>query len=416
METNASVNEQKICFVIMGFGKKTDYRNERTLDLDKTFENIISPAVEANGFQCIRADAIKESGLIDKSMYALLIMADLVIADISTYNPNALYELGIRHAAKPYSTIILKDNNENEKIPFDLDHNRMFMYKHLGEDIGATESKRCIGELSELIRRVISTPDTDSPLYEFWKSVTPLSLTIEEYNNVVNRLINKNDSLLGLTETARSFMKEKKFSEAADVWQKASIASPSEIYYIQQEALCVYKSEKPDTERALYQALAIIEKDTSMDIETLSIKAAIYKNLYKCSGEESHLENAIDLYNKAYVLSRNYYPGENYAICLLMMGIGNQEDKKHYVWQAREVCQDIISDWTNTNKDIDKRIDRKWIYATLANCFRVVNDDQGAISNEILFKKELPDTWELDTYNETKNIIAESKKKTTYII
>ena len=64
---------KKICFVIMGFGKKTDYPSGRTLDLDKTYKNLIKPAVEASGFQCIRADEIQDSGLIDKSMYALLI-------------------------------------------------------------------------------------------------------------------------------------------------------------------------------------------------------------------------------------------------------------------------------------------------------------------------------------------------------
>ena len=42
-------------------------------------------------------------------MYGLLLSADLVIADISTYNPNAIYELGVRHGVKPYHTIILKE-------------------------------------------------------------------------------------------------------------------------------------------------------------------------------------------------------------------------------------------------------------------------------------------------------------------
>jgi hypothetical protein len=44
-------------------------------------------------------------------MYALLIRADLVIADITTFNPNAIYELGIRHAAKPFSTIVMKEKD-----------------------------------------------------------------------------------------------------------------------------------------------------------------------------------------------------------------------------------------------------------------------------------------------------------------
>lgn len=41
---------QKICFVVMGFGKKTDYDSGRLLDLDATYEAIIQPSVEANGY------------------------------------------------------------------------------------------------------------------------------------------------------------------------------------------------------------------------------------------------------------------------------------------------------------------------------------------------------------------------------
>jgi hypothetical protein len=117
---------QKLCFTIMGFGKKTDFSTGRNYDLDKTYINIIKPAVESSGYTSIRADEILDAGLIDKSMYALLVKADLVIADITTLNPNALYELGIRHASRPNSTIILKD--KDGKIPFDLDHNRFLIY------------------------------------------------------------------------------------------------------------------------------------------------------------------------------------------------------------------------------------------------------------------------------------------------
>ncbi len=43
------------CFVVMGFGKKTDFETGRTLDLDKTYKNIIKPAAIAAGLECKRA-------------------------------------------------------------------------------------------------------------------------------------------------------------------------------------------------------------------------------------------------------------------------------------------------------------------------------------------------------------------------
>ena len=77
-------DDRKVCFVVMGFGKKTDYESGRTLDLDATYEAIIRPAVDLAGLRCIRADEVTHSGVIDVEMYELLLRADLVVADIST--------------------------------------------------------------------------------------------------------------------------------------------------------------------------------------------------------------------------------------------------------------------------------------------------------------------------------------------
>ena len=111
---------QPFCFVVMGFGVKTDYETGRTLDLDATYEAIIAPAVMDAGLRCIRADEIVHSGVIDRKMYEALYRADLVVADISTGNINAVYELGVRHALRPYSTIIMKESEG--RLHFDLDH------------------------------------------------------------------------------------------------------------------------------------------------------------------------------------------------------------------------------------------------------------------------------------------------------
>jgi len=88
------------CFVIMGFGEKTDFQSnpQRVLNLNRTYEDIIKPAVKEAGHTCVRADEIIHSTVIDKPMYDNLLSADLVIADLSTANVNAVYELGVRHA------------------------------------------------------------------------------------------------------------------------------------------------------------------------------------------------------------------------------------------------------------------------------------------------------------------------------
>jgi len=131
----------KTCFVVMGFGKKTDFETGRTLDLDKSYRNIIKPAVEAAGLRCIRADEIVHSGLIDVPMYEQLLKANVVVADLSTSNKNAFYELGVRHALRPYTTVVIAEDGI-KTFPFDVSHVAVRQYHHLGEDIGYDEVMR----------------------------------------------------------------------------------------------------------------------------------------------------------------------------------------------------------------------------------------------------------------------------------
>lgn len=147
----------------MGYGKKKDPNSGKQFDLDKSFSNIIEPAVKKAGLNCIRCDKVSNSGSIDRPMYEYILNSELVIADITTLNANAMYELGVRHALKPFSTIIIAE--KNTAFPFDVNHTAIFTYEHLGSDIGATESKRCIKELSRFIKEILDKQNIDSPFY-----------------------------------------------------------------------------------------------------------------------------------------------------------------------------------------------------------------------------------------------------------
>ena len=75
---------KKVCFVVMGFGKKMDYRNAKEVDLDIIYNKVIKEVFESDfkEYELIRADEISGSEIIDVSMYTLLLKADLVVADI----------------------------------------------------------------------------------------------------------------------------------------------------------------------------------------------------------------------------------------------------------------------------------------------------------------------------------------------
>ena len=400
---------QKICFVIMGFGKKTDPSTGKTLDLDKTYKNIILPSAENSGYQCVRSDEIQDSGLIDKSMYVLLMHADLVIADISTYNPNAIYELGIRHAVRPYTTIVLKE--KDGKIPFDLDHTRIFQYSHLGDDIGADEAKRCQQDLSELIDNTTRNSFVDSPLYDFIPSVKPPKLPVKEYKRIVGDLAEKEKHIFAIVEKGKEYMVESKFTEAAKLWEKATETVPSESYFVQQHALAVYKSKLPTELSALSDALKIIESldpdgDTN-DPETLGITGAIYKRIWALNNDAEYLRRAIKYYEKGYKIRNDYYTGENFALCLNMMAsIEIDEDEKtYYTVAAKKVRKQIVQDLDNIVNDSEKieRPDKKWIYATLSNCHYGLGNDGEASKYEKLFLKISEADWEQETFEVSKS-------------
>jgi hypothetical protein len=165
------------CFVVMGFGKRTDFETGRTLDLDKTYQYIIKPAVTATGLECWRADEIKHSGPIDVPMYEQLLNADVVVADLSTSNKNAYYELGVRHALRPYTTVIICEDGI-KSFPFDVNHVVIQPYHHMGEGIDYGEVERFRKVLTETILAVYNqTPRRkDSPVYTFLNQLAPPAL------------------------------------------------------------------------------------------------------------------------------------------------------------------------------------------------------------------------------------------------
>lgn len=403
--------KQKLCFVIMGFGKKTDLSTGKTLDLDKTYKNIIKLAVEKAGLQCVRSDEIQDSGLIDKSMYALLMHADLVVADISTYNPNAIYELGIRHAVRPYSTIIIKEREGT--IPFDLNHNRIFHYVHSGDDIGVDEAERCKEALVEMIESILKNKVIDSPLYDYIQDIEPPKLTQKEYQRIIGDLSEREESIFAISECAKHFMEDSNFIEAAKLWGKAESLVQNEAYFTQQHALAKYKSKAPTEISSLTDALKIIEKldpdNETNDPETLGLTGAIYKRMWHATSDLEYLKRAINYYDKGFKIRRDYYNGENYALCLNFAASieSDSDEKTFYKISAKKARQEILGILAHLSEEEEySQAINKWPYATLANCCFGLGDAINGVKYEKIFLDLVTSEWEKETYLEGKEMLT----------
>ena len=312
---------KKKCFVVMGFGEKTDYYSnpQRLLNLNRTFEDIIEPAVTAAGLECLRADKIIHSTVIDKPMYENLLEADLVIADLSTSNANALYELGVRHALRPHTTIVIAEAQFS--FPFDLNHVLIEKYEHLGKEIGFREVMRMREVLQNKIALILNRAETDSPVFLF----LPQLLGAGRFTPPPAPTAPPQDekSLADLLETFKEA--KKSVREPSDwlfviaVLKRLQNLQPTDPYIVQQLALATYKSKLPDVPTSLQNARATLEAlkpDTSSEAETVGLWGAIHKRLWEVRREKTDLDTAIRSYARGYFIKDDYYNGINFAFLL----------------------------------------------------------------------------------------------------
>ncbi|HWK19292.1 MAG TPA: hypothetical protein VNR37_00785 [Microbacteriaceae bacterium] len=90
------------------------------------YDLIFRPAIEQAGLTAVRADAeIFGTGKIIDQIWRGIQDAEILLAELTTKNPNVFYELGLAHAIE--KPVILISSNEDD-VPFDLRHIRVILY------------------------------------------------------------------------------------------------------------------------------------------------------------------------------------------------------------------------------------------------------------------------------------------------
>lgn len=410
------------CFVVMGFGEKTDHATGRTLDLDKTYRIIIRKAVEEAGLECIRADDVIHSGLIDKPMYEMLLEADLVIADLSTANPNAIYELGVRHALRPHTTIVIAE--KQFRFPFDLTHLVIRPYEHLGRGIDAEEAERVREDLKKAIAKLLEEPDVDSPVFAFlpqlraWNAgVAPIVAAIEA-EHIESDMLESDAAGAQPDETTSALMDlflqakaESAWGMAVGILQRIRQRRPNDEYITQQLALATYKSRQPDAHAALLAAHAILQElgpEQSTSPETLGLWSAVHKRLYEETGDPAHLDEAIRALEKGFHIRNDHYNGINLAYLLNVraMSATPREAQADVVLAERTrrrvigICQRMLDDGI---RDDEGRIDPAetfWVKASLAEALLGSGREQEAAALRAELIANAPQQWMAETMQE----------------
>ncbi len=415
----------KKCFVVMGFGEKPDYATGRTLDLDKTYRTIIKRAVEEAGLECIRADTVIHSGTIDTPMYQLLLEADMVVADLSTSNANAFYELGVRHALRPYTTIVIAE--KQFKLPFDLGHLLIRPYEHLGKGIDSEEADRMRAELVTAIKTLVEKPATDSPVYTFLPALQPPSTApapvVKGFAAAVDGLVASetkpavDETITEFTELFREARKAEDWKAAVRWLKKLIEKRKGDEYLLQQLALATYKSKQPDAVAALQEAKKILEglrPETTTDPETLGLWGAVHKRLWELCNSRPCLEAAVRAYAKGYVLKGDYYNGINYAFVLNVRASVStpREGFADFVQAERvrreliPICRKLLADGLKNDEGQPDAAQTFWVRASLVEALLGVGETVEAEALKADAIREAPETWMPGSMNDQLNKLS----------
>lgn len=117
--TPSDVTEwDKILFYITPIG---DEATEVRKHADMMLKHLLEPVSKQFHLKIVRADKIDRAGIITQQIFEHLAKARLCIADLSFSNPNAFYELGVRHVCKLSTIQVIR---KGDKIPFDVSQGR----------------------------------------------------------------------------------------------------------------------------------------------------------------------------------------------------------------------------------------------------------------------------------------------------
>ena len=351
------MNYQALCFIDMPFGQKPDLKSGVVVDFDQIYDEAIKPAIEACGLEALRGDEERTGGIIHGAMFARLLLAEFVVADLTLANPNVFYELGIRHAAKPFTTVPIFANVS--ALPFDVSLVRAVGYELKKGKLTKAAAQKLKSQLSKRLRDAISGATAhDSPLFQLIPNFPGIDLPedvtetfkdrirkAEEFREILSSaraqpfreerqaLLKIRRDLGDLKTVQRSVLIELLFSfRDAEVFEELvelynNFPAPVQEYIIvkQQFALALNRRNRSDDREKALRILDELLKNRGPDSETLGIKGRIHKDIYKEAAQAGRitaaaaLDDAIDAYTKGFEADpRDYYPGVN-AINLLML-------------------------------------------------------------------------------------------------
>jgi tetratricopeptide (TPR) repeat protein len=340
-------------FVVMPFGKKKG-GDGSLYDFNAIYYNLLKPTLESAGFEPFRADEATTSGDILTDMFQELLLADLVLCDLSIDNANAFYELGIRHAFRKRGVVHIQAGRSY--MPFDIFNVRTIPYHVTAEGVPDPET---IEKDKQAIARVCrdtwaSDPDAiHSPIFNLLPGLieperstlrTPLATGFwRDYNEwkdrvtIAKRRQRIGDILLLTEEITNPMIKEEAVGEAGRAlqdmqrfdlslkqYQKGLELNPRNLRFRRQEAIILNRLGR--IEDAIVKLENLLNQHPD-DTEAIGTLGRIYKDMWNNSWKwikedpAKRLKTAYESYHWLLKAFQTYLRGYQYDLDNTYLGV-----------------------------------------------------------------------------------------------
>jgi tetratricopeptide (TPR) repeat protein len=424
------VNAPKpLCFVLMPFGVKPDATGA-PVDFDAVYAELIRPAIEEAGLQPIRADEEMTGGIIHKPMFERLLLCEYAVADLTTANANVFYELGVRHATRPRSTVLLFA--EGGRLPFDVAPLRAIPYR-LGPDGRPSEPAAQRGPLLGRLRAA-RAPVGDSPVFQLvdW---TPGSEVAHTKTDTFREQANYSERRKGElararragVESLRALHAELRPLEdceagivvdlflsyrAVKAWDDmialvGEMSPPLREAVMIQEQLALALNRAGRRDEAEQTLLALVTRRGASS-ETYGILGRVYKDQWEDARNAGRaflarglLDKAIDAYLRGFEADwRDAYPGVN-AVTLMELRDPPDPRGAHLTPVVRYAVERRIAAGTPDY----------WDYATLVELAVLARDERDAMESLGKALAAQREVWEPETTARNLRLIREARER-----
>lgn len=421
-----------LCFVLMPFGRKPT-SGGAIIDFDAVYRDFIAPAIADSGLEPLRADEEQAGGVIHKPMFERLVLCEYAVADLTSANANVFYELGVRHAVKPASTILVFARGA-DPLPFDVSSLRGLPYR-LGPN---GRPMNAVADRASLTQRLVTARDKmpDSPVFQLLEGFPDIQRL---KTDVFRERVEYNRSLKALLATARrqgavavqalaaelaalpgglahveagvaidlylSFRAVKEWQSMIDLAGQLSPPIAATPLVREQLALALNRAGKSEEAEAILREL-IDQRGPSS--ETCGILGRVYKDRWEVALKASEhltarglLELAISAYLRGFETDwRDAYPGVNAVTLMELKETPDPRQKKLLPVVAYAVEQRISGGQPDY-----------WDYATLlelAVLARDRNNAEEALAHALATARE---TWEPETTARNLRLIREARDR-----